>query len=189
MIKLKNFDQDKTQNSNCDKTHEFKLWQNSKTEISTKLKNSKCDKTQKLKLWQNSKTQMVTKLKNSNCNETKKNELWKNLKTQIGTKIKNSCCNKNLKIKLWQNSKNQIETVLIVTYLSKNNLTPWQPIRCSWRSFLWFSGCFRRYGQSQGLLYKHRCRVFGNPVTLFFPLLYGAAMPKRLAMFHRLRAF
>ena len=72
----------KLRNSNCDKTQKLKLWQNSntqivtkvensETEIVTKLKNSNCDKTQKLKFWQNSKTQIVTKLKNSNCEQTK----------------------------------------------------------------------------------------------------------------------
>ena len=35
--------------------------------------------TQKLKLWQNSKTQIVTKLTNSNWDETQKLKLWQNL--------------------------------------------------------------------------------------------------------------
>ena len=59
------------------------------TEIVTKLKNLNCDKTQKLILWQNSKTQIgtklkteiVNKLKNSNCDST-----------QIVGKLKNSNC-------------------------------------------------------------------------------------------------
>ena len=54
------------ENSNCDKTQvvaTLKLWQNSNCEIKNqKLKNSKCDKTWELKLWQNSKTEMLTKL-------------------------------------------------------------------------------------------------------------------------------
>ena len=37
----------------CDQTETLKLWQNSMTQIVTKLKNSYGDKTQKLKLWQN----------------------------------------------------------------------------------------------------------------------------------------
>ena len=60
-MKLKNTNCDKnSKNSNCDKTQKFKLRQNSKIQIVTKLKNSKCyktlkknsdfDKTQKLKL-------------------------------------------------------------------------------------------------------------------------------------------
>ena len=79
VMKLKKSNGDKTQlklwqntkNSNCDKTQivtklkierkkistqnvkRFKLWQNLRTQILTKLKNSNYDKTQKLKLWQN----------------------------------------------------------------------------------------------------------------------------------------
>ena len=57
------------------------MWQNSKTQIVTKLKKENCDrnqnangdKTQKLRLQENLKTQIVTKLKNPNCNKTKKN--------------------------------------------------------------------------------------------------------------------
>ena len=52
VMKLKNSNGDKTENSSCDKTLKLKLWQNSKTPIKAKLKNSNCDKTQKLKLWQ-----------------------------------------------------------------------------------------------------------------------------------------
>ena len=60
--------------SNLNKTHQPTLWQNSTTQIETKLKNqivtklnnSNCEKTQKLKLWQNSKTHIVKNmLKNS----------------------------------------------------------------------------------------------------------------------------
>ena len=64
---------------------------------------------------QNSKTQGLTKLKKLNCDKNKK------------------------KRKLWQDSKALIVTVVIVTvvtvavviYFSKNNLTPWQPMKCS----------------------------------------------------------
>ena len=89
-----------------------------------KLENSNCDKTQtvtklkKLKFWQNSKPQIVTKLKNSNCDKTQKLKLWQKPKTQIVIKIKSLNVNKN-------------QIVVIVTSLSKNNLTPWKPIRCS----------------------------------------------------------
>ena len=67
-MKLKNSNCDETKkNSNCDETQNLKLWQNSETQIVTKLKNSNCDKTQimtKVELWQNSsceKSQIVTK--------------------------------------------------------------------------------------------------------------------------------
>ena len=36
------------------------MWQNSKTQIVTKIKKINCDKTQKLKILPNSKTQIVT---------------------------------------------------------------------------------------------------------------------------------
>ena len=54
------------QNSSCDKTQivtKLKFWEKSKTQI---WQNSDCDKTWELKLWQNSQTQIVTKLKNWN---------------------------------------------------------------------------------------------------------------------------
>ena len=77
--------------------------------IVTKLKNSNYDKSQKTKLWQNSKTQIVskiktqntqnlTKLQNSNCDKTPKINLWQNRKTQIMTKLKNSKCDKTQKL-------------------------------------------------------------------------------------------
>ena len=47
----------KLKNSNCERK---------------KPKNSNCDKTQKLWLWQNSKTQIVSKLKNWNWDQTQK---------------------------------------------------------------------------------------------------------------------
>ena len=101
----------------------------------------------KLKLWQNSncdKTQIVTKLKlwqNSNCDKT---QIVKNSKTQ----------NVRKKLKLWQNSKTQIVTKLELWQISiyeektlkgsfsRNNLTPWQPMRCSLGSVLRFSQLF-----------------------------------------------
>ena len=51
----------------------------------TKLKYSNCDKTQELKLLQNSKPQIVNKLKNSNRDIQ---IVEKKLKTQIVTKLK-----------------------------------------------------------------------------------------------------
>ena len=74
----------KLKNLNWDNTHKFKLWQNWKTQIVTKLKNSyrdktqksKRDKTPKLKLWKNWKTQIETKLKNSNYDKTQKLKFW-----------------------------------------------------------------------------------------------------------------
>ena len=66
--------------TNCDKTREFKLWEEKKlkTQIVTKLKNSNCDKTQKLKLLQNSKTKTETKHKNFYCDKIQKLKLWQN---------------------------------------------------------------------------------------------------------------
>ena len=55
----------KLKNSNCDKTKTFKLWQNYKTQIMTKLQNWTCDKTQNWNCGKNP-TQYVTKLKNPN---------------------------------------------------------------------------------------------------------------------------
>ena len=58
------------------------MWQNSKTQIATKLENSNCDKTKKIQIGKekktiidktkqkNSKTQIVTKLKNWNWDQT-----------------------------------------------------------------------------------------------------------------------
>ena len=80
------------------------MWQNSKTEIVTKLNNSKCDKTQKLKMWQNSKTEIVTKPKNSNCYKAKNTQIvTKNTKTLIVTILKKYYFVKTQNIKLWQN--------------------------------------------------------------------------------------
>ena len=82
----------KSRTSNCDKTQQLKLWQNSKTWIMKKLKNSYCYKTQKPKFWQNSKTQILTKLKLWQKNIY----IYKGKKTQIVTKTQ----------KLEQNSEN-----------------------------------------------------------------------------------
>ena len=81
-----------------EKTLQLKLWQNSKTQIVTKVENSNSGekKTQKLQLLQNSKIQIVTNLKCSICEKIK-----------IVTKLKNSSCVKT-KIKWQQNSKTQI---------------------------------------------------------------------------------
>ena len=81
-------------NSNCDKTQNYKLWKNSKTQFMKKLINSICDKTQNHQLWQNSKTPIVTKLKNTN---------FDNWKSQIVTKLKNSNCDKTHKLEFWPN--------------------------------------------------------------------------------------
>ena len=89
----------------------------------TKHKNSKCDKTQnvsklkmwqnsKLKIWQNSKTQRVTNFKNSNCDKIHQLKLWQNSTTQ------NSKSQILIQKKFWQKT------------FVKNNLTPWQPMRC-----------------------------------------------------------
>ena len=111
----------KCDNLNCDKTWELelcpklKLWQ-----TVMKLKNFYCDKTQNLKWWQNSKTQIMTKLKlwekklkklkcdNSNCDktwelkwwQTSKLKFWQYSKTQIVSKAQIV-----MKLKLWWNSR------------------------------------------------------------------------------------
>ena len=131
-------------NSICDTNRKLKLWQDSKTQIVTKLKmwqNSSCDKAQietKLKLWQNynyeknykcDKTKIVTKLINSNYDKTPKLKLWQ-----------------NSKLKLWQNLKYDKSQVMkikktLLGSFSKNILTPWQPMRCSLGSVFRFSQC------------------------------------------------
>ena len=77
------------------------------------------------------------------------------MKTKIVTKQKTQLVTKLKKNQLSQNSKYLIVTVVIVTivtvaivteviviYISKNNLTPQQPMRCSQGSFLQFLQCF-----------------------------------------------
>ena len=73
---------DKTQNSNCDKIQQHKLWQKSK---------SRLGQAQDLKLLQNSKTWFVTKFQTLNCDK---------LNTQIEKKIKNYNGDKIQKLKL-----------------------------------------------------------------------------------------
>ena len=101
------------------KTQKIKFWQNSQTQIVTKVKKtqivktSNCEKkTQKLKLWKNLK-------KNLNCDKTKKLKLWQNSKTQTLTKLKrNQIVTKLKRIKSWQISKSQIVMVVIVTVVT-----------------------------------------------------------------------
>ena len=79
----------------------LKLWwkkNKKKAQIVMNLKNLNGDKTQKLKLWQNSKTQIVTKLK-----VKKKLKNWKCDKIQMVTKLENSNNDKTQKLKMWQN--------------------------------------------------------------------------------------
>ena len=97
------------------------MWQN--------LKISNCDKYQK--------TQILKKLKKK-CDKTKKLKLCQNSKTEIDTKLKKSNVYKTQKLELRQNSKTQIVTVLFSdssdsskSDISKNNLIPQQPMRCS----------------------------------------------------------
>ena len=68
------------------KTWTWKFGRNSKTQIAMKLKNSNVDKIKKIRLWQNSKTQIVTKLEANK--KTQKLKLWWNSKTQTVTKLK-----------------------------------------------------------------------------------------------------
>ena len=98
----------------------FKLWQNKKIQMVSKLKNTNCDKT--------NNNQIVTKLKKSNCDQTKKKlKLWQPSVVTVGTvvtvmtvlsvvtvetvvkKKKSSVtffcpwnCDKTQKLKLWQ---------------------------------------------------------------------------------------
>ena len=88
-----------------------------------KPKNSNCDKTKK-KLWQDLKDQIVTKLKNSNCRKKKKKNC-DNPKTQIVTLLKITV----------------VTEVVLMTPLTKNTLTPWQPTN-SQGSFSQLLRCF-----------------------------------------------
>ena len=103
----------------------------------TKLKKSNFDKTQKHKFLPNSKTQcdqtpkkIVTKLENSNLDKTKKFKLRQQQKTQIWTLVIVTAVTV------------AVVTVVIVTSSSKNNLTPQQPMRCSWGRVSQFSFVF-----------------------------------------------
>ena len=96
------------------------MWLDPKNQIVTKLKNTNCDKTQQFKWWQNSKLNLW-QLKNSNWDKTQKLKLWQNQYKKRG-KIENTNCDKTLKLKLWQKSKTQIVTKLeveVVTALTK----------------------------------------------------------------------
>ena len=79
--------------SNWQETQKLKMWQNSKTQIVTKLKTSNCDKTQKI--------QFETKLKSTNCDKSQKLKLWQNKKLKLW-QLKKSNCDKTQKLKLWQ---------------------------------------------------------------------------------------
>ena len=85
----------KTKKLNCEKTQKFKLSQNSKHKIGTKLKDSGCDKNS---VCNNSKTQIVTKLKkNWDWDKThilRKLKMWENTKTQVVTQLKSQNCEK-----------------------------------------------------------------------------------------------
>ena len=99
-----------------------------------KKKNPKNQNVVKLKLRQNSRTQFMTKLKKSKCDKTKKIKLLQ-----------------NLKVKLWQNLKkynfNLLRRINLKWSLSKNILTPWQPI---W----WSLGSVLRFLQHYLIVYK-----------------------------------
>ena len=98
----------KLKNAKYDNSQNFKLWQNYKTEMVTKLKNLNLDK-----------TQIVTKLKNSNCDKTQKLKLWQNPKIQVLTKLKNSNCDTTKNSNCDNTKKNQKN--LIVTKLDGIN--------------------------------------------------------------------
>ena len=109
------------------------------------LKKSNYDKTQKLALWQYSKTQILTKLKNSNCDKTQKYKFGQILKIKIVTKpLKKINCYKTQIVPavILTVVTEAVVTVVILTSWSKNNMTLWQPMRCSRCSFSRFSRCF-----------------------------------------------
>ena len=123
-------------------------------------------------MWPNTKTQIVTKLKNSNYDKTKK-KMWQLKLWQ------------NTKIKLWQNSKTvatvavvhcpaAVMTAVIVTSFSNNSLTPRQPMRCSWCSFLRFSRCFIIDSKGAGILlsFKALLQYFSFLLLLKLETIY-----------------
>ena len=101
----------KFNNSNCDKTQNFKLLQFKFRQV----KNSKCEKVQKINMWQNSNTQNVTNFKSFktwqklkdllNKSKRDKTQNWNCDKTPILT---NSTTQIVAKLKLWSNLKTQI---------------------------------------------------------------------------------
>ena len=98
---MKNSNSDKINHSKCDKIQKFKLWQNSKTLIQTKLiKILDCEETQKLKLWLNQHWGETLKIQIGTKPKILKLNLWQNQKklncdkTQIVRTIKNSNCHK-----------------------------------------------------------------------------------------------
>ena len=94
----------------------------------TNLKNLNCDKTEKKNWGKTKKNQIVTKLINHFVTKLEeKNQLWQNLKTQIMTVVLVTVA---------------VGTFVIVTYVSKNNLTSRQPMICFLASFLPFLWCF-----------------------------------------------
>ena len=111
----------------CDKTKKkHKLWQYSnsdKTKIVTTLKKRKYKKKEKnLNCDKNSKTWIVTDLRKKSCDKAQQNQIMLNSQAEIVAKLKklkNSNCDSS-------NSD------------SKNNLKPWQPMRCSEGSFSQF---------------------------------------------------
>ena len=99
---------------------ELELWQNLKPIILQNWKisnwyNSKSQIVTKPKLWESSKTQIVTKHKNSNCDKTQNSNSDKTLNL------------KSWQLNSWQNFKKSF---------SKNNLTPWQRIKCTLETVL-----------------------------------------------------
>ena len=86
------------------------------------------------------KNQIVTKLQNSNCDKIIK-------KKPIFGNIKELKYDKTLQLKMWKTKKKMWQNFKksnceIVTYFSKNNLTPQQLMKCSQGSFSRFSLCF-----------------------------------------------
>ena len=115
---------------NCDKTQIA-----TKLKISMKLINWKSHKTKK--------TDIVIQLKNSNFENTQKLKLCQNLKTQILTKLKHTNCD---------NTQFQKFTKLF----GKNNLTPWQTMRCTLGSLLQSCDVFFLYYYTMIFFFKKR---------------------------------
>ena len=140
LIMIQNLNLIGLKNSNCEeKKHKPKLW-----------KKSNCVKTLKKNL--NINTNTNTK-RNSNSNKTKNLNIDK-LKTQLVLKLRHINCDKTLKLKLWPNFKTKVLTKLekansiqnLKKSDGKNNLKPWNPIRCTMGSVL--QSCNHFFGSS-----------------------------------------
>ena len=152
LTKFKTENLTKLKISNCEETKtQTQIVKKKFKKIVTKVKNSYCDKTQKLKLW-NTSNQTVTKLKNSN---------YKIPKIEIVTKLKKLNYDKTKKYQIVTVFIMTVVTVvLMVTYFSKNNSIPQQPLQCSQGSFSRFSRCFIKERKTKYLYCKLGLEIF-----------------------------